>query len=108
AIAGPSLFAFVFGSKWTEAGVYIQLIAATQWVQFVSGPLFPVLNIVEKQRLALFADFIGFASIVGAIAGSALAGWSARIAVTMFGLGSILMYGLLFIFARRAVVVACR
>lgn len=108
AIAGPSIFSVVFGPKWTEAGVYIQLIAATQWVQFVSGPLFPVLNILEKQRWAFAADALGFIAIVSAIGGAAFAGWGPRTAVTMFGIGAIVLYGLLFLFARRAVMVDCR
>lgn len=107
-VGGPSIFSLLFGPKWVEAGVFIQLIALTQWVQFVSGPLFPVLNILEKQRWALFADSIGFVAILAAIAGSATSGWDARTAVTLFGVGAIILYGLLFLFARHAVKVVCR
>ncbi|MDD4266200.1 MAG: oligosaccharide flippase family protein [Aminobacterium colombiense] len=45
---GASLFSFVFGSQWHQAGVFVQILAVLEYVRFVVSPL-SQLNALEKQ-----------------------------------------------------------
>ncbi len=45
----PALFAFAFGESWREAGVYARLLAPMHYLVFITWPLTPTLNILEKQ-----------------------------------------------------------
>jgi O-antigen/teichoic acid export membrane protein len=47
-IFGPELFSFIFGSKWTEAGVYAQIFAPMYLLQLIVSPLSYVYFIKEK------------------------------------------------------------
>ena len=55
-LAGPWIFAFVFGESWRPAGQYAQLLALTQYVGFFVWPLMPTLNILEHQHWQLAWD----------------------------------------------------
>ena len=48
--AGPTLFAFVFGADWVEAGRYAQRIAPWVLLASVAPPLTPVFDVLERQR----------------------------------------------------------
>lgn len=100
---GGALFRWVFGPEWTEAGVYLQIIGITQLAQFVVGPVFPVLNVLERQRALLACDAVGFALIVGGIAVVHAQGGSARMAMAAYGIGTVIMYGLLWVVSRAAI-----
>lgn len=47
----PSLFVFVFGNKWAEAGDYVRVLAILITVRFFAGPLSYTFYIKMKQRL---------------------------------------------------------
>lgn len=50
----PSLFTFVFGSKWSESGDYVRVLAILFVVRFVAAPLSYSFYIREKQHIDLF------------------------------------------------------
>lgn len=50
----PSLFAFVFGERWRDAGVYAQILSVMFYLRLVISPLSYIYYIVGKQR----EDFI--------------------------------------------------
>lgn len=50
-ITAPTVFDFVFGSKWFEAGVYAQILAPMFLLQFVARPLTNVFVVTERQDL---------------------------------------------------------
>ena len=50
ALAGPALFAFVFGAGWHEAGVHARLLAPWLFVTAVASPLTHVFDVTERQR----------------------------------------------------------
>jgi O-antigen/teichoic acid export membrane protein len=50
---GPSLFSFVFGPEWREAGEYAKILAPLALVQFVSSPLTYIFVLREKLFLDL-------------------------------------------------------
>jgi O-antigen/teichoic acid export membrane protein len=50
---GPSLFQFVFGDIWSEAGTYASILAVYLLSQFIASPLVNVFNVFEKQKMYL-------------------------------------------------------
>lgn len=50
---GPSLFAFVFGPKWEEAGSFARILAPWLLVQFISSPVSQIPLILGKQKAFL-------------------------------------------------------
>lgn len=47
----PTLFGFVFGSNWTDAGIFVQALAVLIGVRFISSPLSYVWILRGRQRL---------------------------------------------------------
>lgn len=50
----PSVFEFIFGSEWKEAGNYAQIMTPMVALQFISHPLSAMFMISQKQRI----DFV--------------------------------------------------
>lgn len=46
----PQLFVFIFGSEWEESGYFFRLLIPMQILGFITWPLIPTLNLLEKQR----------------------------------------------------------
>lgn len=49
----PSLFSFVFGSEWEEAGVYAKVLTPMFFAQFTGKPLSSIFLVTEKQKMEL-------------------------------------------------------
>jgi O-antigen/teichoic acid export membrane protein len=49
----PSLFVWVFGSKWADAGIYVRVLALLLVVRFVVAPLSYSLYLKSKQQIDL-------------------------------------------------------
>lgn len=58
--AGPTLFAFVFGAEWAEAGRYAQRIAPWVLLASVAPPLTAVFDVLERQRDELAVSALMF------------------------------------------------
>jgi len=56
--AGPTLFEFVFGTDWKQAGIFAQWMAVWIGMVFISSPLSVLFSIVEKQAVGLFFQSI--------------------------------------------------
>jgi O-antigen/teichoic acid export membrane protein len=54
----PTLFFFVFGPQWLEAGEYVQILAPLALIQFVCSPLSYVLIFREKLSLDLISQAV--------------------------------------------------
>lgn len=50
-LGGPIIFQIVFGSDWSEAGLYTSIMSFYLLMQFISNPLISVLNIYNEQKL---------------------------------------------------------
>ena len=85
---GPSLFGFVFGEEWTEAGVYAQILAPWFLLQFIGAPL-GVYNILNRQGTDLILTIVG---ITGRMAGLLIGGafFNPRIALGLFTVFSVI------------------
>ena len=75
AIVAPELFGIIFGEKWIEAGLYLQLM--TPWVAsvFIFVPLMSLYVVLELQRVELkFQILIFITRIVGLLIGASMGG----------------------------------
>lgn len=90
-IAGPDLFAIVFGEKWREAGVFAQWMAPWLYVRFVTSPLSALMAIMNKQRQDLVFYSILFIVHAATIAAGAALGDLAT-AIALFSVGSMLCW----------------
>lgn len=54
----PSLFSFVFGSEWKEAGEFSMFLLVWVYLVFTASPISCVLVVIEKQKLAAQFDTI--------------------------------------------------
>ena len=60
-IFSPSMFSFVFGEKWREAGVYMQILMPAMAVRFVSSTLSTTLGATQNNQLGAIwkiTDFV--------------------------------------------------
>ncbi len=65
AVAGPDLFALVFGEPWREAGVYARILSPWLCAMTIAVPLTRLFDVTEKQRSDLaFSLFLLTAQIV--------------------------------------------
>ena len=91
-IIGKDLFVFVFGDPWAEAGVYTQILSIWMFLWFISSPLTTLFSVLEKQEFGLKVNIVKIilrftALLVGGLLGNA------RLAILLFGLSGILVYG---------------
>ncbi len=64
---GPSLFSFVFGDPWREAGVYASALALYLLVQFIYSPIgSAIFNVFDKQSIVLWINISRVILIAGA------------------------------------------
>lgn len=57
-LIAPFAFNFIFGSEWTQAGVYVQLMIFWIYFQFINSPISTIYSIIDKQELALIINVI--------------------------------------------------
>jgi O-antigen/teichoic acid export membrane protein len=91
-LAGPQLFSFVFGVSWREAGTYAQMMAVVQFAGFISWPLTPTLNILERQAWQFAWDVGRLALAAAAVIAAHALGWPARGAVAAYGTALLVGY----------------
>jgi O-antigen/teichoic acid export membrane protein len=94
ALIGEELFSVVFGAQWAEAGLYTQLLAVWAVVWFISSPLSTIYMVKEKQGFGLWINAANFVTRFAALMVGGLLG-SARIAILLFGVSGIAVYGFL-------------
>lgn len=75
-VAGPELFAFVFGSEWRTAGEYERYLAGWFFLSGVASPLTRLFDVLERQRTELLISVcatlaLTLAIVVGGRSGSA-------------------------------------
>jgi len=61
-LLGKDLFSFIFGSQWTEAGVYMQILSLWIFFVFISSPLSTLFSVLEAQREDLIFNTLLFLS----------------------------------------------
>ncbi|OPL10013.1 MAG: polysaccharide biosynthesis protein [Firmicutes bacterium ML8_F2] len=90
-IAGPELFALVFGERWQQAGIFVQCMAPWIYMQFITSPLSRVNSVLEKQAQGMFFQTILFLTRIGALFIGAYY-QELLLAVALFGMVSALCF----------------
>jgi lipopolysaccharide exporter len=92
AIAGPQLFAIVFGNNWLEAGRYAQILSPWMFVLFISTPLGNLFATLERQELSLIVNSV---ILITRFASLAIGGLTHNIYLTLiiWSVSGVLVYG---------------
>lgn len=95
-LAGPDLFALVFGNDWRQAGEFARWMAPWLYLVFVSSPLSTLFAVTEQQTQGLAFQVILLVARIGAIYWGATLG-DINVAVMLFATASALCWlGFLF------------
>jgi len=98
-LAGPWLFALIFGEEWRVAGTMVQCLVPAQLARFVVVPVAQTLNVFRRQDLHLRAAGLNLLALVA----SFLAGWwlqlGPTLVVLLFSLASSLAWLAYYLFA---------
>lgn len=105
-LAGPALFALVFGEPWREAGAIVQILVPVYLTRFVVVPVSQTLNVLGRQKLHLTASLLNAAALGASFALGALLDLPLLGTTLLYSLGStaaFLFYlGAAWLAARRA------
>jgi lipopolysaccharide exporter len=93
-IVGSDVFTVIFGKAWAEAGIYTQILGFWAFVWFISSPLTGIYLVVEEYNFGFRYNFFNLVTrflslIIGGLLGSA------RIALILFSISGIVVYGYL-------------
>jgi lipopolysaccharide exporter len=91
-VAGPQLFAIVFGANWVEAGRYAQILSPWMFILFISAPLGNLFATLERQELSLAVNSVILATRFAALA---IGGLTHNIYLTLaiWSISGVLVYG---------------
>jgi O-antigen/teichoic acid export membrane protein len=93
-IVGSDVFTVVFGIAWAEAGVYTQILGFWAFVWFISSPLTGIYLVVEEYHFGFRYNFFNLVTRLFSLTIGGLLG-SARMALILFSISGILVYGYL-------------
>lgn len=93
-IIGGDVFTVIFGRAWTEAGVYAQILSLWAFIWFISSPLSTIYLVVEEHHFGFNYNFFNLTTRFLSLTIGGLLG-SARIALMLFSISGIVVYGYL-------------
>jgi O-antigen/teichoic acid export membrane protein len=64
---GPTLFGFVFGSQWSEAGEMATILSFVVWFQLVSTPLSHTITFNRSQHIDLYLQIFRVTGSIGSV-----------------------------------------
>jgi O-antigen/teichoic acid export membrane protein len=103
-LLAPIGVAVIFGEKWRDAGVYLQLLAPMMMAQFVVSPLSQTVFIINRQDIQLAWDVVRFITVVAVFSLAASFDWTPKTAIGMYGICMFILYLALFLLYRRALI----
>lgn len=89
--AGPPLFSFVFGSQWTEAGVYAQILAPWLFFDFLRYSIAQAPLIMNKVKPMFYFSVIGNIIVILSLAAGKFLFYDVRIALAFLS-GLMVLY----------------
>lgn len=92
AIFSPWVFSVLFGAAWKESGIYARILSLSYYFAFISWPVTPTLNILEKQFWQLSWDISRLALTLGTLLLAHRLGCSARSAIALFSVAMMAGY----------------
>ena len=88
-LIGKDVFIVAFGTRWAEAGVYMQILCIWSFFVFISSPISTLFAVLEKQSYGLLFNIALFVTRAISLIGGGLIG-NARISLVLFsGTGTI-------------------
>jgi O-antigen/teichoic acid export membrane protein len=100
-VAGPQLFALVFGSAWTEAGRFAQFLAFVSLGQLVVAPVSQTLTVLERQDLRLALDALRVGTLALVFLAAYQLTWSPLTTIIVLSIGMTTCHVLLFVLTRQ-------
>jgi O-antigen/teichoic acid export membrane protein len=107
-LAGPALFALVFGESWREAGQLVQLLVPLYLTRFVVVPVSQTLNVTGKQHYHLAASLLNALALAASFGLGAALDLPMNTTVLLYGLGSTASFLLYLAMAWRSARAASR
>ena len=104
AVASPSLFPVIFGQAWSDAGLYVAILAPMYLLQFVSWPTGGTLDVLERQDLHLLRETGRLILVGGVVVIASLLRLSAIHAVIALSVAGCVMNTLYGLVSWRAIV----
>lgn len=102
-IFGPSIFSFVFGEAWYDAGVYAQLISLLVFARLIFTPISNVFIVYEKQKIALYLDVLRVIMVGSVFLISSKMNLSSFVAVGFYSITMVFIYLITFMLAQRTI-----
>jgi len=96
-IAGKEIFSIFFGSQWSEAGVYAQILAPWILFQFISSPMSTIFGVLEMQGQGLLFNSLLLATRIASLILGGLLN-SILIALMLYSITGSVMYFCICIF----------
>jgi len=91
AIIGPELFGLFLGARWTESGIYVQILAPQLYLVLVVGSITTLFGTLAKQELNLLSQGLGFILRVGILIYGGLLWRDARLTLIVFTASNVLI-----------------
>jgi O-antigen/teichoic acid export membrane protein len=107
-VAGPQLFALFFGSVWTEAGRFAQVLALTSLGQLVVSPVSQMLTVFERQGIRLAWDALRCGLLFLVFFAAHQLAWSPLVTIAVLSAGMSLCHMLLFVLTRQVLLANLR
>jgi O-antigen/teichoic acid export membrane protein len=87
-LAGPPLFALVFGEPWRETGLIVQILVPLHLARFVVVPVAQTLNVTGRQHLHLVASLLAALALLVSFALGAWLDFSLTGTLLLYSLGT--------------------
>lgn len=91
-VAGPSLFALLFGEAWRSAGEMVQLLVPLYLARFVVTPVSQALNVLRRQSLHLVSSSTDATMLLAAFSAAWWFGLAPMTTILLLSLGSTAAY----------------
>lgn len=88
---GKDVFVLIFGSRWAEAGVFIQILSLSIFFSFITSPLSILFSVLERQGSSLVFNIVYFAISIVSLVTGCLTG-DPKIAILLFAAARIFAY----------------
>lgn len=105
AVTGRDVYVIAFGVEWAEAGIYTQILSIWAFFWFLASPISTIFNVLEIQHKFLIINIAIFLTRVAALVVGGMLG-QARVALTLFAISGMFVYGFEIYVALKAANVA--
>ena len=90
-VVSPELFGLILGARWTEAGVYTQILMPQLFTNFLAGSIITLFGTLGRQELNLISSALTLILRLGTLIYGGLLLQDARLTLFIFMVGNVLM-----------------